>query len=101
MEMEKNSINVSKMAALSSPESNKRTENENNKKIIKNGTTTEQEPYDNMEVTGGKNRYKRISQLAESVFGDKIVQQGTDTTTGKSSSNNVSRKESSVEGVSY
>ena len=98
MEMEKNCINVSKMVS-SSPKSNKRTENENNKRIVKNGTGSEQEPYDNMEVTGGKNRYKRISQLAESVFGDKIVQQGSEKKS--SSSSNVSRKESSVEGVSY
>ena len=100
METEKNSINVSKMVAgTPSPKSKHR------KNIIaKSGS--EQEPYDNMEVTGGKNRYKRISQLAESVFGEKIVQQGNDIApTGKSPSNLSpgmrSRKESSIEGVSY
>lgn len=45
------------------------------------------------QATTGENRYKRISQLAESVFGDKIVQNG------KTKETAIQRKESSVEGL--
>lgn len=71
-----------------------------------------QDAYNDMAVTDGKNRYNRISQLAESVFGDSIVQKGKNDAKQSPSlgergrvSSNVSpsmatRKESNTEGVS-
>jgi len=91
LQEQKNTINVSSMVAKTpSPKTRKR--NENNKQPLGNGNV---QPLNSMDATNGENRYKRISMLAESVFGDKIVQQG-----GSSAPGHRSRKESSVEGVS-
>ena len=57
-----NPININAMVA-STPETERR---------IKNTISSEKD----ISATTGPDKYKRISQLAESVFGDSIVQQG-------------------------
>ena len=91
LEDEKNAINASRKVEAQKKTSPKLRSRDHK---LTNGNTGN-EPFENMEASKGQQRYKRISQLAESVFGDSIVQEG-----GKKGSGLRPRKESSVEGVS-
>ncbi|XP_066917759.1 F-actin-monooxygenase mical1-like isoform X2 [Clytia hemisphaerica] len=91
LEHEKNAINASKKDEVQKKTSPMLRSRDNK---LTNGNAGN-EPLENMEASKGQQRYKRISQLAESVFGDSIVQEGT-----KKGSGLRPRKESSVEGLS-